>query len=154
MILDNHIHWKCKPFQQLSVSELYAILQLRNEVFVVEQNCVFQDADDKDQKSWHLMAWIDDRLVGYTRLVPPGISYKEVSIGRVVTFPKMRKSGIGKKLMEKSIEMVNQLWDKLPIRIGAQLYLKKFYESFGFQQCSDIYLEDDIEHIQMILGDE
>ena len=152
--LDNHIHWKCKPFQQLSSAELYAILQLRNEVFVVEQNCVFQDADNKDQESWHLMAWIDDQLAGYTRLVPAGISYTEVSIGRVVTFPKMRKSGIGKKIMEKSIEMVNLLWNKQPIRIGAQLYLKKFYESFGFQQCSDIYMEDNIEHIQMILLEE
>ena len=127
-------------------------MQLRNEVFVVEQNCVFQDADDKDQESWHVMAWIDDRLTGYTRLVPAGVSYAEASIGRVVIFPKMRKSGLGKKLMEKSIEMVFSLWNKQPIRIGAQVYLKKFYESFGFQQCSDIYLEDNIEHIHMILA--
>ena len=138
----------------MSPAELYAVLQLRNEVFVVEQNCVFQDADDKDQHSWHLMAWINDRLVGYTRLVPANISYPEVSIGRVVTFPKMRKSGIGKQLMEKSIEMISVLWKKQPIRIGAQLYLKKFYESFGFQQSSEIYLEDNIEHIQMILAKE
>ena len=151
MILENQILWKCKPFGQLSPKELYAILQLRNEVFVVEQNCVFQDADDKDQMSWHLMAWNNDRLAGYTRLVPAGVSYKEVSIGRVVIFPKMRKTGLGKELMERSIEMVYTLWNKQPICIGAQLYLKKFYESFGFQQCSDIYLEDNIEHIQMIL---
>jgi ElaA protein len=134
--------------------ELYAILQLRNEVFVVEQNCIFQDADNKDQASWHMMAWINDSLCGYTRLVPAGISYTEVSIGRVVTFPKMRKSGIGKEIMEKSIEMVYLLWNKQPIRIGAQIYLKKFYESFGFQQCSDIYVEDNIEHIHMILRPE
>ena len=145
------MNWICKPFEELSPKELYAILQLRNEVFVVEQNCVFQDADDKDQPSWHLMAWSDDRLAGYTRLVPAGISYPETSIGRVVTFPKMRKSGIGKELMERSIQMIFQLWDKQPIRIGAQVYLKRFYESFGFQQCSNIYMEDNIEHIQMIL---
>ena len=147
----NDIHWTCKPFEQLSPKELYAVLQLRNEVFVVEQNCIFQDADDKDQESWHLMGWLDNRLAGYTRLVPAGVSYKEASIGRVVSFPKMRKLGIGRILMEKSIEMLYLLWNKQPIRIGAQVYLKKFYESFGFQQCSDVYIEDNIEHIHMIL---
>jgi ElaA protein len=151
LILENHIDWKCKHFDDLTPTELYAILQLRIEVFVVEQNCVFQDADDKDQVSWHMMAWSDDTLAGYTRLVPAGVSCDEASIGRVVTFPKMRKAGIGKKIMEKSIDMIYSLWNKQPIRIGAQLYLKKFYESFGFQQCSEIYLEDNIEHIQMIL---
>lgn len=145
------LDWACKPFDELSPKELYAILQLRNEVFVVEQQCVFQDADDKDQFSSHLMGWDHERLTAYTRLVPAGISYKEASIGRVVIFPKMRKSGIGKKLMELSIEMVYRLWNKQSIRIGAQVYLKKFYESFGFQQCSYIYMEDNIEHIQMIL---
>ncbi|MGZ5192056.1 MAG: GNAT family N-acetyltransferase [Flavisolibacter sp.] len=145
------MNWICKPFEELSPKELYAILQLRNEVFVVEQNCVFQDADDKDQVCWHFMGWLNDQLAAYTRLVPKGISYAETSIGRVVTFPKMRKSGIGKELMERSIQMIFQLWGKQPIRIGAQVYLKRFYESFGFQQCSNIYLEDNIEHIQMIL---
>ena len=148
------MNWICKPFGQLSPKELYSILQLRNEVFVVEQNCVFQDADDKDQSSWHLMGWDDDRLAAYTRLVPAGISYPETSIGRVVIFPKLRKSGLGKELMERSIEMIYILWNKQPIRIGAQLYLKKFYESFGFQQCSDIYIEDNIEHISMIVYNE
>ena len=148
------MNWICKPFEELSPKELYAILQLRNEVFVVEQNCVLQDADDKDQFSWHFMGWQNDQLAAYTRLVPKGISYRETSIGRVVIFPKMRKSGIGKELMEKSIGMIFQLWGRQPIRIGAQVYLKRFYESFGFQQCSDIYLEDNIEHIQMILHDE
>lgn len=152
--LENRIHWRCKPFKQLSPIELYGILQLRNEVFVVEQNCVFQDADNKDQDCWHLMAWTGDLLIGYTRLVPANISYPEVSIGRVVIFPKMRKEGIGKQMVEKSIEMIHVLWNKQPIRIGAQLYLKKFYESFGFQQCSDVYLEDNIEHIQMRLSGE
>lgn len=154
MSLNNHIEWSCKSFGELTPIELYAILQLRIEVFIVEQNCVFQDADDKDQVSYHMMAWSDDRLVGYTRLIPPGVSYKEASIGRVATFPKMRKSGIGKKIMEKSIDMIYSLWKKQPIRIGAQLYLRRFYESFGFQQCSEIYIEDNIEHIQMILQSE
>jgi ElaA protein len=145
------LNWICKPFDQLTPKELYAILQLRNAVFVVEQNCVFQDADDKDQSSWHLMGWNDDQLAAYTRLVPAGISYGESSIGRVVICPKMRKSGLGKDLMEKSIAMIYSLWNIQPIRISAQLYLKKFYESFGFQQCSEIYLEDNIEHLSMIL---
>lgn len=146
------MNWICKPFDQLSPKELYAILQLRNEVFVVEQNCVFQDADDKDQSSWHLMGWSDDQLSAYTRLVPSGISYPEASIGRVVICPKMRKYGLGKELMQRSIEMIYTLWNTQPVRISAQLYLKKFYETFGFQQCSEIYLEDNIEHIEMILG--
>lgn len=143
--------WNCKPFTELSVHELYAILQLRMEVFVVEQNCVFQDADDKDQHCWHCMGWSGNKLAAYTRLVPAGISYHEASIGRVVTSPNMRKSGIGRSLMIKSIEEIFNLWGKQPIRIGAQLYLKKFYESLGFEQCSTIYLEDNIEHIQMLL---
>lgn len=145
------INWVCRPFNELSVKELYALLQLRSEVFVVEQNCVFQDMDNKDQLSCHLMGWQGDLLASYTRLVPAGISFEEMSIGRVVTSPKMRKSGAGRLLMQKSIETCYQLFGKGPIRIGAQLYLKRFYESFGFQQTSEIYLEDGIEHIEMLL---
>ena len=131
--------------------ELYLILQLRNEVFVVEQNCVFQDADGKDPYCRHLMGFLGDSLAAYTRIVPPGVSYPEASIGRVVTSPKERKNGFGKSLMEKSIEMVYLYHGKVPIRIGAQYYLKKFYEFLGFQQTSGIYLEDGIEHIEMTL---
>lgn len=145
------ISWICKPFDDLSPRELYALLQLRSEVFVVEQNCVFQDIDDKDQASWHLLGWHDGFLAAYTRLVPAGISFEEVSIGRVVTSPKMRKSGAGRLLMEKSIATSYSIFGKAPIRIGAQLYLKRFYESFGFQQSSEMYLEDGIEHIEMLL---
>lgn len=130
--------------------ELYAILQLRNEVFVVEQNCVFQDADDKDQLAFHCLGWHQKKLVAYTRILPAGAVYSEVSIGRVVTSPSIRNTGIGKQLMQLSIEHVYQLFGKVSIKIGAQLYLKKFYESFGFIQVSEIYLEDGIEHIYMI----
>ena len=144
------IQWLLKKFEALSPYELYSILQLRNEVFVVEQNCVFQDADDKDQNSYHLMGFNNDKLVAYTRLVPPGESYKEVSIGRVVTSPSVRRSGAGKELMEQSIDAVYKIFGVQPIKIGAQLYLKKFYESFGFEQISDVYLEDGIEHIYMM----
>ena len=138
-----------KKFDELTPYELYAILQLRNEVFVVEQNCVFQDADNKDQPSYHLMAWDGDALAGYTRLVPPGVAYEFPSIGRVITSPQKRRTGIGKILMQKSIEETEKLFGKNSIRLGAQLYLKKFYELFGFQQTSDVYDEDGIEHIEM-----
>ncbi|MBB1286665.1 GNAT family N-acetyltransferase [Flavisolibacter sp. BT320] len=145
------IQWIEKKFEALTPYQLYAILQLRNEVFVVEQNCVFQDADDKDQDSCHLMGFWNNKLVAYTRLVPPGYIYAEASIGRVVTSPAVRRSGAGRELMRQSINRCYHLFGKGPIRIGAQFYLKNFYESFGFQQVSDIYLEDGIEHIYMVL---
>lgn len=148
-----NIEWRCKKFDELSPAELYAILQLRNEVFVVEQNCVFQDADGKDDKALHLMGWYNNTLVAYTRLLPKNISYSNAAIGRVVTSQIARGSGIGKELMKKSIDTIYKLWGKQPIQIGAQLYLRKFYESLGFQQTSEVYLEDGIEHIEMILQD-
>lgn len=145
------IQWTNKPFKELSPFELYAILQLRNEVFVVEQNCVFQDADDKDQLAIHLMGWKENKLVAYTRLFDKGLTYDKASIGRVVSSSTVRGSGIGKELMSESIQLLYSILGKQPIKIGAQFYLKKFYESFGFQQTSDIYLEDGIEHIEMVL---
>lgn len=145
------LDWKCTFFDELKASELYAILQLRNEVFVVEQNCVFQDADNKDQCCYHLCGWHNKTLVAYTRLVPPGISYQEPSIGRVAISPPWRNIGAGKALMRYSIEKCFALFGKQSVKIGAQLYLKKFYASFGFEQTSDVYLEDGIEHIEMIL---
>ena len=149
--MDNTIEWRLKKFDDLAPIELYAILRLRNEVFVVEQNCVFQDADDKDQGSYHYMGFIGNDLAAYTRLVPPGYIYNEASIGRVVSSPAYRRTGIGKELMMNSIDECYRLFGKGPIKIGAQLYLKKFYASFGFRQVSDIYLEDGIEHIYMLL---
>jgi ElaA protein len=144
------IKWIFKKFDDLSPHELYAILQLRNEVFVVEQNCVFQDADNKDQASFHLMGWENEWLIAYTRIIPPGIAYELPSIGRVVTSPKARGNGIGKILMEGSLGAIKKLFGDVDIKLGAQLYLKNFYESFGFMQSGDIYLEDGIEHIEMI----
>lgn len=145
-----NIQWSLKKFDELSSLELYKILQLRNEVFVVEQNCPYQDADNKDLKSYHFMGWEDDKLVAYTRILPPGVSYTEASIGRVVSSPSARGNGIGRELMTKSIEQVHYLFGEVPIKIGAQLYLQKFYTSLGFQQTSAIYLEDGIEHIEMV----
>jgi ElaA protein len=144
------ITWHCKAFQTLSPSELYCILQLRNEVFIVEQKCIYQDCDDKDPQSYHLMGWQQNKLIAYTRLIPAGLSYEQISIGRVVTSPLVRRKNIGKELMKKSIEEVHSLFGKTPIKIGAQFYLKLFYESFGFKQVSEIYLEDGIDHIKMI----
>ena len=146
------MNWFCKKFDDLTPHELYAILQLRNIVFAVEQNCVYPDMDDKDQYCYHLMGWDNNNLVAYTRLVPPGISYTEASIGRVVIAPQARRSGFGKELMKISIDKCRDLFSITVIKIGAQLYLKKFYESLGFTQTSDIYDEDGIDHIEMTLG--
>lgn len=145
-----HIDWVLKKFDALTPHQLYKILQLRNAVFVVEQACVFQDADDKDQGSQHLMGFNDNSLVAYTRLLPPGLGYEQASIGRVVTAPTVRRYGVGKKLMQESIDTVYKLYGNGPIKIGAQLYLKKFYESFRFIQTGAMYLEDGIEHIYML----
>lgn len=145
------LKWLLKKFDELSAAELYAIMQLRNEVFVVEQNCVYQDADNVDQQSWHLTGWLDTKLVAYTRIIPAGICFDTPSIGRVVSSPAYRKSGVGRKLMMLSIEKTNQLFNDTAIKIGAQLYLKKFYESLGFVPYSQQYLEDGIPHIKMTL---
>ncbi len=147
-----NITWYHKPFKELNTTELYQILQLRNEVFIVEQNCPFQDLDDKDFESHHLIGFDTDtqKVMAYTRIVPAGVSYEEASIGRVVMSKQARGSGIGKELMQKSIELLEELYGGISIKIGAQLYLKKFYESFDFIQIEAIYLEDGIEHILMI----
>jgi len=146
------LRWTLAPFNELTINELYKIMQLRIAVFVVEQHCIFQDADNKDQHAWHLCAWDGDALVAYTRILPPGISYTEASIGRVLNAKSVRGKNVGKELISRSIESLYTLFGKTPIKIGAQLYLKRFYEHFGFMQCSDIYLEDEIEHIKMILA--
>ncbi|RZL50924.1 MAG: GNAT family N-acetyltransferase [Pedobacter sp.] len=145
------LSWSYKFFNELTANELYAILQLRSEVFVVEQNCVYQDVDGKDKKSAHLMAWHGENLVAYTRLVPQGVSFKEASIGRVITSPFYRGLGIGITLMEKSITHTLATYATNKIRIGAQLYLKRFYESFGFVTEGEEFLEDGIPHVEMVL---
>jgi ElaA protein len=145
------MQWTCKHFADLGPHELYAVLQLRSEVFVVEQHCIFQDMDDKDRHAHHLMGWLDNKLIAYARILPPGISYVESSIGRIVTSPTSRGKGIGRDLMHRSIEMLYTLHGKAVIRIGAQYYLRGFYASYGFSQTGAIYLEDGIEHIDMLL---
>ena len=143
--------WTLKKFEHLTPDELYILLRLRSEVFVVEQNCVFLDMDDKDKYCHHLMGWSDAQLVGYSRIVPAGISYAESSIGRIVTSHAARGRGVGRELMVQSISALYSLYGKRDIRIGAQYYLLRFYEDFGFVQKGEIYLEDGIEHIEMLL---
>ena len=146
------MRFELKQFDALTPQELYGIIWLRNEVFVVEQQCVFQDADYKDYKAWHLMGFdADNQLIAYCRLLPRGVSYAEASIGRVVVHPAVRRTGAGKKLMQQAIAHCKKKFGTGPIRIGAQLYLKRFYESFGFRTEGAIYLEDGIEHIEMLL---
>ena len=147
-----NINWYCKAFNNLAPAELYRVMRLRSEVFVVEQYCIFLDADNKDEKFLHFMVLIEKDLFAYTRIAPPGYIYEEPSIGRVVTSPAYRRNKIGYVLMEKSIEQCKKVFGNAPIKIGAQYYLKNFYASFGFKQISDIYLEDGIEHIYMLLS--
>lgn len=144
------LNWICKKFEELTTNELYKILKQRSEVFVIEQNCVYQDIDNKDLSSYHLMGWDKDQLVAYTRLVKPGLSYEEASIGRVLTHIDYRRYGFGKELMNRSIDHVKRLFMVKTIRISAQCYLQKFYEGLGFVAQGESYLEDDIPHIEML----
>lgn len=151
MGIEKNIEWAVKHFRELTTAELYSILRLRSEVFVVEQNCVYLDMDNKDFLCDHVMGWCGDRLLGYSRIVPPGISYAESAIGRIVSSPSARQLGIGRALLHRSIDALYTLHGKRDIRIGAQYYLKEFYESFGFVQTGEIYPEDGINHIEMLL---
>jgi len=141
---------RVKAFHELTATELYAFLRLRSEVFVVEQNCVFLDQDNKDQQRHHLLLFSEDHLVGYSRLVPAGLSYLEMAIGRVVTAPSIRGKGMGKILMELSIQHCRSLFGPEHIRIGAQTYALAFYEGLGFVAEGNVYDEDGIEHIEMV----
>lgn len=141
--------WKYTSFQDLTNQELYKILQLRNEVFVVEQNCLYQDADNKDELSFHLLGISNHTIVAYCRILPPGISFNEASIGRVLTSPRYRNKGYGRELMKVAVEKALDQFNCTSITIGAQLYLQSFYENEGFIQMSEPYLEDNIFHIRM-----
>ena len=145
------LNWIYKSFHLLTVDELYAIIQLRMEVFSVEQNCVYQDADDKDQASYHLAGWDGKKLAAYCRILPAGLSYESPSIGRVVSSPAYRKSGCGRQLMQLAIAKTSEQFNLPLITISAQFYLEKFYGAIGFKQISDVYMEDGIPHIKMQL---
>lgn len=143
------IHWKIKPFEALSTNELYDILRLRSEIFVVEQNCAYLDLDGKDKLALHLFGEFEGKIVAYSRLFKHGISFDNASIGRVVVDANYRNKKWGHELMREAIAKIQLHFGESKITIGAQLYLKKFYESHGFVQTSEMYLEDDIPHIEM-----
>lgn len=143
-------HWHIKTFNELTRKELYEIIRLRIEVFVIEQNAPYQDCDRIDYQSHHLFATENDQIVAYARLIPAGISYTEPCLGRVVTSAAARGKGYGKSLIFLAVEAMQTLYKTTDCRISAQLYLKAFYESFGYKQVSDVYLEDGIPHIEML----
>ncbi|MES2486151.1 MAG: GNAT family N-acetyltransferase [Bacteroidota bacterium] len=143
------IEFKIKPFAALSAAEVYNILQLRSEVFVVEQNCVYQDIDGKDGKALHLIGTFNGEIAAYARLFGPGYYFDNASIGRVVVSPKYRAHKFGHELIKQAIAGIAEHYQTTQITISAQLYLKKFYEGHGFIQDGEEYLEDDIPHIRM-----
>ena len=139
-----------KTFKELSTQELYDLLQLRSEVFVVEQNCVYQDIDGKDQKALHVLGYKDEKIVAYTRVFKPGDYFEQASIGRVVVKENERHFKYGYDIMEGSIKAINEYFHESTIKISAQTYLRKFYNNLGFIQIGEEYLEDGIPHIAMI----
>lgn len=143
------MEWMLKKFEQLTTAELYAILELRNKVFIVEQNCVYLDPDGKDQQAWHLTGMEGGELIAYTRILAPGTVYSDPAIGRVVTSPSKRRSGLGRELMDRSIQYCRDLFGNTSITLSAQVYLRNFYESLDFRAVGDEFLDDGIAHIKM-----
>lgn len=143
------VNWKIKRFEALSSEELYSVLQLRSEVFVVEQNCVYQDIDGKDSKAIHIIGEYDGIIVAYARLFKPNDYFEKSSIGRVIVKQSHRHLKLGHELMCECIRTIGTLFGESEITISAQLYLKNFYECHGFVETSEMYLEDDIPHIEM-----
>ncbi len=139
-----------KAFNELTLDSLYEVLQLRAEVFVVEQNCPYQDVDGKDQKAMHILGYHKEQLVAYTRVFKPGYYFDNASIGRVVVKENARQYGFGKDIMKASIAFIEDTLDLSTIELSAQTYLKKFYNDLGFKEIGEGYLEDDIPHIRMI----
>lgn len=146
-----NITWIFKTFDELNSTELYDIIALRQEVFVVEQNCPYQDADGKDKFSYHLLGY-DEAMspAAYSRIVLPGVSYQEISIGRVVTSKKYRSTGLGKILMKETLDKIQKHFGNIAIRISAQSYLVPFYSIYGFETTGKQYLEDNIPHTEML----
>ncbi|MDO6759688.1 GNAT family N-acetyltransferase [Tamlana sp. 2_MG-2023] len=138
-----------KTFEDLTTTELYKLLQLRSEVFVVEQDCVYQDIDGKDDKALHVLGYKGKKLVAYTRVFEPGLYFESASIGRVLVAKSQRNHQYGYELMEMSIEVIRMHFRETKIKISAQYHLKQFYNNLGFKEVGDTYLEDDIPHIGM-----
>lgn len=142
---------KIVSFSELSIDELYALLKLRAKVFVVEQDCAYQDLDGLDKNATHLLGFKGENLVGYTRLLKPGDYYKEAAVGRVVTDPEVRGKGMGKALFQEALNVAQKRFPSAGVRIMAQCYLTKFYKEFGFVVDSEEFLEDGIPHVEMRL---
>ncbi len=140
----------CHSFEDLTLRDLYAMLQLRERVFVVEQNCPYLELDGLDEHCLHILGRQEGIIVATTRILPPGLKYPEASIGRVVTSGEVRGSGVGRSLMVATIDAVAANYGPCPIRLSAQSYLIAFYESFGFARVSEEYLEDNIPHVDMV----
>ncbi len=145
----NQLVWHFKKFDELTASELYEILKLRNEVFVVEQNCVYNECDGKDYHCFQLWCSLNGQIIGSCRIVPPGISYPEPSFGRIVSHPDFRHLKLGHKMMEYILQIIKNYWNTDAVRISAQVYLGKFYQQYGFIQTSEEYLEDLLPHMEM-----
>lgn len=149
------IEWQWKKFDELSREDLYEIIQVRQEVFVIEQNCIYQDLDDLDKLAWHLIAWNANQsnsreIVAYLRVVFPGYKYQEPSIGRILTVKKVRGTGLGKELLRIALLKIEAEYPNVSVRISAQAHLNKFYSQFGFEKVSEPYDEDGIVHIEML----
>ena len=141
---------KVKSFKALTTQELYDVLQLRSEVFVVEQDCVYQDLDRKDQKALHVLGYKNKKIIAYTRLFKPGDYFEEASIGRVVVAEGQRQHKYGYDIMNASIEAIKNRFNTTTVLISAQIYLKRFYNNLEFFEIGEGYLEDDIPHIKML----
>lgn len=142
--------WLYKDFDELSTIQLYKILRARAEVFIMEQNCLYLDTDNRDLVSTHIFAMEDNEIAAYCRIMPKGVRYPEISIGRVITTAKFRRTGLGKELMRRAISYVEMQMHETTIRISGQSYLRRFYEELGFVAVSDEYLEDDLPHFEFV----
>ena len=148
------INWQWSRFNELSLDDLYAVVRLREGVFIIEQNCPYPDADGRDPRAWHLLGWRDydgeRRLVAYARVFEPGVRYSEASVGRIVTAPEVRGTGLGKTLMAEALRRIESLVPGQAVKIAAQRRLEDFYLGFGFRTISAPYKEDGIIHVDMI----
>ena len=144
------LKWQCLAFQTLTPSQLYEILQLRSEIFVVEQNCVYQDLDGLDEDAMHLVGNLDRQLACYARLIPPGVKYDEPALGRIASQPSLRRRGYGRAVVARAIEICEDIWPAEGIRISAQARLENFYREFGFKTVTAPYLEDGMPHVEML----
>lgn len=141
---------KIREFEQLSNSEIYEILKLRSEVFVVEQNCVYLDIDGKDDKALHILGYADGILVAYARCFDPGVYFEEAAIGRILVRENYRKLGYGHQITKAAIKVMREKLKADKIKLSAQTYLVTFYETHGFKTVGERYLEDGIPHIAMV----